>query len=357
MAERELRGRARHRTDGWKVTVEFNDEDGKHVIRTEVRDLSISGAAILADQRELTGKVVKLLISPPEQLAGDDDPLKIRARVVSSAKTPGVLQVRYGLSFIPLPYDGVDTLQKILRALPPEARREEPVAVAAPPEEGALFRRGRLAQLRELAEAKRSEPKKPDRHAESDAAISEALQTAYRYLKDLAEHLNVIRPVYSKIYVVPGVPEFKRLVWEEGKADFRTREPTPILKYYDHVSFRFKLSAEKEVRATLEYPASEKLKQFLDEGRVAHTAHDTYSAGGAVDGAKFIIPCEVKASLLLYSQLDLGKLLLRTINVSGFGSLKQLVEPGAINENALDELTAFILGENRGPGPLLLRGA
>jgi hypothetical protein len=357
MAERELRRRARHRTDGWKVTVEFNDEDGKHVIRTEVRDLSVAGAAILADQRDLTGKVVKLLVSPPEQLANEDDPLKIRARVVSAARTPGVAEVRYGLSFIRLPYDGVDELEKILRAMPSEARREDPVVAVAPPEEGALFRRGRLAQLRALAEAKRSEPKKPDRHAESDAAISEALQLAYRYLKDLAEHLNVIRPDYSKIYLVPGVPEFKHLVWEEGKADFRTREPTPILKYYDQVSFRFKLAGEKEVRATLQSPASEKLKQFLDEGRVAHTAHDTYNARGAVEGAKFIIPCEVKASLLLYSQLDLGKLLLRTINVSGFGSLKQLLEPEAINESSLDELTAFILGENRGPGPSLLRRA
>ena len=54
---------------------------------------------------------------------------------------------------------------------------------------------------------------------------------------------------------------------------------------------------------------------------------------------------------------DTGKLLLRTINVSGFGSLKQILEPEAINENSLDELTAFILGENRGPGPLLLRRA
>jgi hypothetical protein len=306
-------------------------------------------------ERELTGKVVKLLISPPRQLAEEDEPLKIRARVVSSARTPGVAQVRYGLSFIRLPYDGVDELEKILRALPSEARREEPVAAVAPPEERALFRRGRLAQLRELAEAKRAEAKKPDLRGESDVAISEALLTAYRYLKDLADHLNVIRPVYAKTYVVPGVPDFKRLVWEEGKADFRTREPTPILKYYDHVSFRFKLAGEKEARPTLEYPASEKLKQFLDEGRIVYTAHDMYNSRGATVGAKFTIPCEVKASLLLYSQLDMGKLLLRTINVSGFGSLKQLLEPQAINENSLDELTAFILGENRGPGPSLLR--
>jgi hypothetical protein len=124
-------------------------------------------------------------------------------------------QYRHGLSFIRLPFDGRAELEKILRSLPPDARREEPAA-PAPERDGVALRRGRLAQLRELAEAKRSEAKKPDRRDVSDAAISEALRTAYQYLKDLAEQLNVIHPSYAKTYAIPGVPDFKRLVWEAG---------------------------------------------------------------------------------------------------------------------------------------------
>lgn len=352
MAAGEHRSRARHHPVGWKVTLEFNEDDEKRVVQSWIRDLSTAGAAVHSNDRDLTGTVVRLSIAYPE--APEQKPLKIRARVVSSARRPGMTQYRHGLSFIRLPFDGRAELEKILRSLPPGAKREEPAAPASERDSVAV-RRGRLAQLRELAEVKRAEAKKPDPRDENAAAISEALRTAYQYLRDLAEQLNVIHPVYPKTYAIPAVPDFKRLVWEEGNADFRTREPTPILKYYDHVSFRFKLSASKEIRTSLEYPASEKLKQFLEEGRIAYTSNDMYHARGAVEGTKFIIPCEVKASLLLYSQLDLGKLLLRTINVSGFGTQNHILSPEAITEESLDELTAFILGEARDLAPSLRR--
>ena len=343
---------------GWRVAVVFDSEGKKPVIQGEIHDLSATGAAILTDDRDLTGTVVKLLLSYPGPAAGEEQkPLKIRARVVSSARTPGMTQYRHGLSFIRLPFDGSKDLEKILRAAGPDARRKEPSAAIASGPDAVAVRRSRLAQLRQLADAKRAEAKAPDPRDEIDASISEALRVAHRYLKDLAEQLNVIHPLYPKAYIIPGVPEFRRLTWEEGKADFRMREITPILRHYDRVSFRFRLSGEKEIKITREYPANEKLKQFLDECKIAFTAHEIYNARGAIQGSKFIIPCEVKASLLLYTELGIGKLLLRTSNVSGFGALNQLLSPEAITEESLDELTAFILGESRGPGPLLLRNA
>ena len=313
------------------------------------------GAAILTNDRDLTGTVVKLSISYPGAPA-EQKPLRIRARVVSSAHTPGTTRYRHGLSFIRLPFDGRTELEKILRsASPEEGRGAEPAS--APAQDAVAVRRSRLAQLRLLADAKRSEAKKPDPRDESDAVLSEALKEAYRYLKDLAEQLNVIHPAYAKTYVVPGVPEFGRVHWEEGRADFRMREVTPILNYYDRVMFRFRLSGNRELKFAKDYPENEKLKQFLEEAGVTFTAHDVYNERGATEGSKFIVACEVKASVLLYSERDLGKLLLRTSNVSGFGSLSQLLAPEAINEESLDELTGFILGEKRGLGPLLLRRA
>jgi PilZ domain-containing protein len=344
---------ARHRPAGWKVAVEFDEDGEKRLIQATIHDLSSMGAAILTNDRDLTGTAVKLSISYPGAPA-DQKPLRIRARVVSSAHTPGTTRYRHGLSFIRLPFDGRNELERILQAASPRgANRDEPVA--AP--DGAAVRRGRLAQLRMLADAKRAEAKKPDPRDESDALLSQALKVAYRYLKDLSDQLNVIRPAYAKTYVVPGVPEFARLEWEEGRADFRTRDVTPILNYYDRVSLRFRISANRELKFAKEWPENEKLKQFLEEAGVTFTAHDMFNERGATEGSKFIVTCEVKASVLLYTERDLGKVLLRASNVSGFGSLSQLIAPEAINEEALDELAGFILGEQRGPGSLLLRRA
>ena len=352
-AKEELRRRARHRPVGWKVAVEFDESGDQRFIQATIHDLSAMGASIITNDRDLTGTVVRLAISYPGA-AAEQKPLKVRARVVSSAHTPGTTRYRHGLSFIRLPFDGRNELEKILQsAQPPGAKREETPVPASEP--AIAVRRGRLAQLRLLADAKRAEAKKPDPREESDAQISEALRVAYGYLKDLAEQLNVIRPAYPKTYVVPGVPEFGRLEWEEGRADFRMREVTPILNYYDRVSLRFRISANRELKFAKDYPANEKLKQFLEEAGVTFTAHDTYHERGATEGSKFIIPCEVKASVLLYSERDLGKVLLRTSNVSGFGSLSQLIAPEAFNEDSLDELAGFILGEQKALGSLLSR--
>ena len=357
MTSKELRRRARHRPVGWKVGVEFNEAAEKRFIQATIHDLSAMGAAILTNDRDLTGTIVKLSISYPGAPA-EQKPLTVRARVVSSAHTPGTTRYRHGLSFIRLPFDGRTELEKILRsASPDEAKHAEPAGAAEPGQDAVAARRGRLAQLRLLADAKRAEAKKPDPRDESDALLSEALKEAYRYLKDLAEQLNVIHPVYAKAYVVPGVPEFGRVQWEEGKADFRSREVTPILKYCDRVMFRFRLAGNRELKFAKDYPANEKLKQFLEEAGVTFTAHDMYNERGATEASKFIVACEVKASVLLYTERELGKILLRTSNVSGFGSLSQLLAPEAINEESLDELAGFILGENRGLGPLLLRRA
>ena len=356
MTAKELRRGARHRPVGWKVAVEFDDSGEKRFIQATIHDLSAMGASIITNDRDLTGTVVRLAISYPGAPA-EEKPLKLRARIVSSAHTPGTTRYRHGLSFIRLPFDGRNELEKILQSADlPGAKREESRAPAAE-QDGVTVRRGRLAQLRLLADAKRAEAKKPDPRDESDALLGEALKVVYRYLKDLAEQLNVIRPVYQKTYLVPGVPEFARLEWEEGRADYRTREVTPILSYYDRVMFRFRLSANRELKFEKDYPSNEKLKQFLEEAGVLFTAHDMYNERGATEGSKFIVPCEIKASVLFYTERDLGKLLLRTSNVSGFGSLSHLLAPESINEESLDELAGFILGEQKGLGSLLSRRA
>lgn len=354
MTSREHRRRPRHYPVGWKAAVEFNAESGKRSFESEIRDLSAIGAAILSEERNLTGRVVKLLVSREGERG--QPPLRITARVVSSAHAPATTQYRYGLSFVRLPHDGLDELERILRALEPSAPAEK-AAAAATSADAAEHRRGRLAELRKLAEAKRAEAKPPDRRDELDASLSEALRIAHRYLKDLAEQLNVIKPVFRKAYVIPGLPEFPSLAWEEGRADFRMREATPIVRRYERVSLRFRLAAPKQLRITREYPASEKLKQFLDESGIAYTSHDMYTERGATEGSKFLVPCEVKAHLVLSSELALGKILLRADNVSGFGAMNQLLAADAIDDESLDGLTAFILSEKRGLGAKLLRNA
>ncbi len=358
MKETELRRRSRRYPLGWKVAVVFDVGISKPVVHTHIQDLSIIGAAIHTEHGDLTGTVVTLLLAYPSRKVSEiPKVLKVRARVVSSVRTPDMPHFRHGLSFIRSPDDGVDDLEEILRAVATVAHRGEPYAADVATTLDAPAAGGRLAQLKQLAHAKRAEGKTADPQDEINASVSDALGIAYRYLKDLTEQLNVINPAYRKGYSIPGVPEFKRLSWEKGRADFRSREITPILKLYDRVSLRFRLSGKKQIRVAREYPASEKLKQWLADCKIEFDDNDGYNARGSIEKTTFIFPCEVKASVLLYGQFEMGKLLLRTSNVSGFGAMDQILAPEAVTDESLDELTGFILGESSRLGPLLLRNA
>ena len=54
---------------------------------------------------------------------------------------------------------------------------------------------------------------------------------------------------------------------------------------------------------------------------------------------------------------DTYKLLLRLRNVERFGALEYTIEPDAVTQESLEELTGFILGETNKVGPLLLKSA
>jgi len=339
----------------WKAAVVFDTAHSKPVVHTQTQDLSVIGAAIYTEHGDLTGAVVTLLLAYPARKAGEiPKVLKVRARVVSSVRTPGMPQYRHGLSFIRSPDDGMDDLEEILRTVATVARSREPDAAAAP---DAPTAGGRLAQLRQLARAKLAEGKTAEPQDEINASVSNALGIAHRYLKDLAEQLNAINPAYPKGYSIAGVPEFNDLSWEEGQTDFRMREVSPILKLYDRVSLRFRLSGKKQIRVVRDYPASEKLKQWLADCNIELNEQVEWNGRGSIERTTFIFPCEVKASVLLFGQFDMGKLLLRTRNVSGFGAMEQILAPEAVSDESLDELTAFILGESSRLGPLLLRNA
>jgi hypothetical protein len=58
MAAGEHRTRARHYPIGWKVALEFNEDDEKRVVQSFIRDLSTLGAAVHTNDSDLTGTVV-----------------------------------------------------------------------------------------------------------------------------------------------------------------------------------------------------------------------------------------------------------------------------------------------------------
>lgn len=323
MAKIDLRRRSARRPLRLKAAVVFDHPQGKPVIHTLTEDLSAGGVAISSAHGDLTGALVTLLIAQPGR-KGRTTPTvhKVRARVVSTVRAPGMSQYRHGLSFVHATGYELEALAELLNA--PASVQPSAAARAVTQEE-------------------------------TDAAIGEALAKAYRYLGEFARQQNQQRPAYPKGYAIAGVPDFSGLRWEEGHADYHDREISRGVRRYERVSLRFRLSGGKEVKVAREFPASEKLQQLLEDCGIRFSSRATWSKRGSLELTEFAFPCEVGASLQLLGQFDTGSLLLRTSNVCGFGSMEQMLAPEAVDETSLEELGNYILVKTTRLGPLLLR--
>ena len=331
----------------WKAAIVFDRAQGIPTLHTRTLDLSTSGAAVFSDCPDLTGSTINLLLAPPARDGGEPQKvLKARAKVVTTQRAPGMAQYRHGLSFIRSPGDGLESLLGWMNST---VAKEATSDVRAPI--------SRLARLKQLAAERATEGRTVDPQERSRIAVSEALGRACRYLKEFAEQANVVRPAYSRGYGIAGVPEFKGLAWDTGYADFHMREVSADVSLNERVTLRFQLSANTRVRVEREYPAADRLRQLLEDSGIEFHAHGVWSKRGSLERTAFDFPCEVPAHLLLEGQFDSGKVLLRSRNVSGFGSFEQILAPDAITDDSLDELAGFILCETTALGPLLLRGA
>lgn len=362
MEDKEPRRKSMRHPVRWKVAVVFDKADGKPILHTETRDLSAGGAAIHSNYSDLTGSMVTLLLAQPTRQSGEAPKmLKIRAQVVSSVQSPSISGFRHGLRFEQSKDGALEILAEILGAAE-SAQSRAAVIPAAPPvatpaTPSAPAGGSRLAKLKALAQAKQLEEKKPDAQEEINARVSGAVERAYRFLKEFIEQVNIVKPAYAKGYSIVGVPKFDDLAWEHGRVDFRTRETSPITKVYEQFTLHFRLSANKQLRVTRDSPADEKLKQMLLESKIEFTTQSERNERGSVVRSSFVIPCQVEASLALVGNFATGKLLLKIRNIQHFGMLEHVLVPEAITEEALDELTGFILGESSHLGPLLLQDA
>ena len=339
----------------WEASVVFDRSQARPVLHAKTQDLSEVGASIFSQQGDLTGSVVTLLLAQPPRRGGEDPKvLRLKARVISTARTPEMTQYRHGLSFIRYPGDGLEVLAKTLGSLLAETPRGGPAAAAMP---SAVPAGNRLAQLKQLAQVKLAESEGADTQGEINARVHDALSKVHRYLKEFVEQLNVVKPAYPKGYAIAGVPEFTGLAWKDGRADFDMREAAPEVKLYDRVSLRYRLSGNRQIEVAREFPASEKLRQMLEDCAIAIRTHDIRNDRGTIQRTLFYFPCEVTASLVFSGNYGTGKLLLRARSVSGFGALEQIIAPEAIDDESLNELAGFILGETDHPGSLLLRNA
>lgn len=244
-------------------------------------------------------------------------------------------------------------------AAPAPATNAAPTQAAAPPPPAApAVASSLLANLKKQAQLKQQTDTQINAlQNEQMLRIHAALGMAYQYLNDLVQQLNILKPPYAKTYSFFGVAEFNEMTWQEGRADFRMQEGASDNRYYNQVTLRYRLAAQKQFRVTRETPAHEKLHQALFDNNIAFTADEMRNERNQVEKATYTFSAEVKAGLLLAANYETGKLLLRTRNIERFGIMEYQLLPESITQEALDQLAQLILGEANRFGQMFQRSA
>ena len=203
-----------------------------------------------------------------------------------------------------------------------------------------------LNQLKQQAMAKlQTADQQTTLQKELQQRISDALEMTYKYLNDLCQQLNIIKPPYSRAFPFFGVVDFDGLLWQEGRADFRLQAGASDDRFYDQVTLRFRLAGPKQYQVMRENPLHEKLHKLLFDNNIAFTTEEARNERGYIERATFTFPCDIKAGLQLSSNFSSGRLVLRTRHIDRFGVIEYQFGPEAVTQESLDELARMILGE------------
>ncbi len=358
----------------WKSAVLFDKSQNRPVFHTQTQDLSLGGTAIYSEHGDLKGTIVTLLLAGPPR-SGETAPkvIKLRALVVSSTYSEAQSAHRLGLSFVKSDEDTLALLGQVLESgevsplevgsadsanagvSPAPVPASAPVPVSAPaPVSGGL---SRLERLKQLAEAKQQEVPKADPVDERNLLISLTLERICKYLKELVENLEVVKPPLAGVYTLaaPGVPPLEGLAWQRGRVDFRSKNIAPQGERYEQVMLYYKLGAPKPMRITREVPAHERLKQDLEENKIEFQTGEERNERGSTVRVTFHFPCEVDAQLIFKADFDTGAISLAMQHVGRFGFLDYQLPPDVFTDQALEELAGYILGEVKTLGSLQKR--
>jgi len=236
----------------------------------------------------------------------------------------------------------------------PSSAQLAPTAAAGPPTiptpvdaplGNALLQRLALQAQRMQEEAARKR-QASELQFDAGASLLEAkMRQTFKYLSELASHLEVLRPAVLRSYPLLGLLEFKDLVWGGGFADFRLLPGVDGNQLIDYVSLSCVLSGPSPLRIEREGQAIEQLRHYLFDFGIAFDCAEISNERRHVERGSFTIANEVKVSLSFKARHRQGDLLLSCKNLERLGSCDFRIAAGAVTQTMLDELGKLLLGE------------
>lgn len=230
-------------------------------------------------------------------------------------------------------------------AAPRAAASDKPKAVEPEPDRPApggslLDKLKREAMARQMTESQRF-----TLQTQKKRFISDALEHAFDYFRELTEQLNILKPPIPVEYGLLNLATFDGMSWQEGRADFRLLSQATDDRLLQQVTLRYRLGAGRQIVVERENPAHEAFAKALHDAGIQFQSEELRNARNHVERTVFTFPCEVRAGFGFTADYEQGDIRLVLRNVRRFGGAEYRLAFEALDQGTLEEMARLLMGE------------
>jgi hypothetical protein len=175
--------------------------------------------------------------------------------------------------------------------------------------------------------------------------VEDKMKQTFQYVHELLKQLGIVKPTSPLVYSIPGVADFRNLVFAESFIDYRKKRISDK-EYFDTVHFFIKWAGPETVTIEKDMPpAMQRIREQLWLSKVKFIEEEKKSAKGFVIGAKFIVPASVLTDIIIKADHEQGKLHFQTTHMFGLGVEYLSVPAAEIGEEMLEDLAKALIGQ------------
>ncbi|WP_371324064.1 hypothetical protein VX159_00610 [Dechloromonas sp. ZY10] len=220
-------------------------------------------------------------------------------------------------------------------ASPPPASTAPPVALTG----------GLLEQLRQQASVRqREENAAATSQATSATAIDRALNLVFRYLHELVQQLNILKPKINRDYQLLNQLALHGLHWQEGFADYR-RQPDSEGALLERVSFTCRLGGAPNIACERDDTNAERFRALLFDLGLNFSSQEFRNDKRLIERVRFEIRGELGVSVRWRADFARGLILIEARNLERFGAAPYELAAAAVDQALLDEFGRLLLGQ------------
>lgn len=182
-------------------------------------------------------------------------------------------------------------------------------------------------------------------HGDKLKLVEDKMKQTFQYVHELLKQLSVVKPTSPLVYSIPGVGEFKGLVFTESFIDYR-RKRINDKEYFDTIHFFIKWGGPDTIVVEKDMPpAMQKIRESLWLSKIKFVEEEKKNAKGFVIGAKFTIPGTVLTDIVIKADHDQGKLLFQATHLFGLGVEHLAVPAPEISDEMLEDFARALIGQ------------